>query len=271
MTMTWNPTEYAQNSDAQQGWATELLHEVKLQGSEAILDVGCGDGKITADFAKTLPDSRVVGIDNSAEMIEYANRTYPQTTYPNLSFEKIDARLLLGQAKLSLNFQKEFDLCFSNAALHWVDDHQAFLHGASQVLRSGGRLVVSCGGQGNAAEVLRVFAELMVLDEWQQYFHDFNNTYSFYSDKDYAVWLAEAKFKIEQLKLAPKDMTHKGRTGLGNWIRTTWMPFTHCVPIEQREDFIEHFVDKYLEVHPLDQWGYAHVATVRLEANLVKY
>jgi trans-aconitate 2-methyltransferase len=263
MIMTWNPTEYAQNSDAQQGWARELLHEVKLQGSEAILDVGCGDGKITADFAKTLPNSRVVGIDNSAEMIEYASRTYPQTIYPNLSFEQVDAR--------SLNFQEEFDLCFSNAALHWVDDHQAFLRGASQVLRSGGRLVVSCGGQGNAAEVLRVFAALMVLDEWQQYFHDFNNTYSFYSDKDYAVWLAETKFKIEQLRLVPKDMTHQGRTGLSNWIRTTWMPFTHCIPIEQREDFIEHFVDKYLEAHPLDQWGYAHVAMVRLEANLVKY
>jgi trans-aconitate 2-methyltransferase len=263
MIMTWNPAEYAQNSNAQQSWARELLHEVKLQGNEAILDVGCGDGKITADFAKTLPNSRVVGIDNSAEMVEYAARTYPRSIYPNLSFEQVDAR--------SLNFHEEFDLCFSNAALHWVDDHQAFLRGSSQVLRSGGRLIVSCGGQGNAAEVLKTFAKLMVLDIWQQYFDDFHNTYSFYSDKDYSVWLAESKFKIEQLRLVPKDMTHKGRTGLSNWIRTTWMPFTHRVPIEQRDDFIDHFVDKYLEAHPLDQWGYAHVAMVRLEANLVKY
>jgi trans-aconitate 2-methyltransferase len=263
MIMTWNPAEYAQNSNAQQSWARELLHEVKLQGSEAILDVGCGDGKITADFAKTLPNSRVVGIDNSAEMVEYASQTYPQTIYPNLSFEQVDAR--------SLHFQEEFDLCFSNAALHWVDDHQAFLRGASQVLRSGGRLVVSCGGEGNAAEVLRIFAELIALAKWQPFFHNFRSAYSFYSDTDYSVWLAATRFKVEQLRLAPKDMTHQGRTGLGNWIRTTWMPFTHCVPIEQREDFIDHFVDKYLEVHPLDQWGYAHVAMVRLEANLVKY
>jgi trans-aconitate 2-methyltransferase len=263
MIMTWNPAEYAQSSDAQQSWARDLLHEVKLQGNEAILDVGCGDGKITADFAKTLPSSRVVGIDNSAEMIEYASHKYPSTTYPNLSFQQVDAR--------SLYFKEEFDLCFSNATLHWVDDHQAFLRGASQVLRSGGRLVVSCGGQGNAAEVLRIFAELMLLEIWEPYFRNFHSTYSFYSDKDYSLWLEETNFKIEQLRLAPKDMTHQGRTGLASWIRTTWMPFTHCVPIEQREDFIDHFVDKYLEAHPLDQWGYAHVMMVRLEANLVKY
>jgi trans-aconitate 2-methyltransferase len=259
----WNPVEYAENSNEQQSWAKDLLHEVKLQGDEAILDVGCGNGKITAGFAKTLPNSRVVGIDNSAEMIEYASRTYPITTYPNLSFERVDAR--------SLHFQEEFDLCFSNAALHWVDDHRAFLRGASQVLRSGGRLMVSCGGEGNAAEVLRIFAILMELEKWQPYFDDFHSAYSFYSDTDYSVWLAETRFKVEKLSLVPKDMTHQGSMGLKNWIRTAWMPFTHRIPIEQREDFIDHFVDKYLEAHPLDQWGYTHVAMVRLEANLVKY
>jgi trans-aconitate 2-methyltransferase len=261
--MLWNPVEYAQNSAAQQSWARDLLHEVKLQGNEAILDVGCGDGKITADFARTLPDSRVVGIDNSAEMIDYASRTYPTNIYPNLSFAQVDAR--------SLSFQSEFDLCFSNAALHWVDDHRAFLRGASQVLRSGGRLVVSCGGQGNAAGILQVFAELMAIEPWQQYFHNFRSVYSFYSDQDYTVWLEETRFKIEQLRLVPKDMTHEGRVGLSNWIRTTWMPFTHCVPIDFRDEFIAHFVDKYLEAYPLDSWGYAHVAMVRLEAKLLKH
>jgi trans-aconitate 2-methyltransferase len=259
----WNPVKYALNSNAQQSWARDLLNEVQLRGNEAILDVGCGDGKITAGFAKTLPDSRVLGIDNSAEMVAHASLTYPQSIYPNLSFDRVDAQ--------SLHFQQEFDLCFSNATLHWVDDHRAFLHGASQVLKSGGRLLISCGGQGNAAEVLRIFAELMKLKIWEKYFNNFHNTYSFYSDKHYVDWLAETCFRIEQLKLTPKDMTHQGRAGLKNWISTTWMPFTHCVPIAQREDFIDHFVDKYLEANPLDQWGYAHVAMVRLEANFLKY
>ena len=46
--MKWNAAEYAANSSVQQGWARELIAKLKLRGDEHILDVGCGDGKVTA-------------------------------------------------------------------------------------------------------------------------------------------------------------------------------------------------------------------------------
>lgn len=73
-------------------WAWELRETLDLQGNESVLDVGCGDGKITADFAAALPKGRVVGVDSSAQMIDYATRTYADTQYPNLSFACNDAR-----------------------------------------------------------------------------------------------------------------------------------------------------------------------------------
>jgi len=109
----WNPEDYAKNSDAQLKWARELKSHLDLKGDESILDVGCGDGKITADFAVALPHGRAVGVDSSPQMISYAMRTYASSQYPNLSFACVDAR--------SLDFNHEFDLVFSNAALHWVD------------------------------------------------------------------------------------------------------------------------------------------------------
>ncbi len=259
----WNSVKYAQSSDEQQSWVKALLSEVQKRGDEAILNVGCGNGKITADFAKTLPDSRVVGVDSSAEMIDYANRTYPNTIYPNLLFNQFNTP--------SLNFQAEFDLCFSNATLNWANNHQIFLHQASQVLRAGGRLVVSCSGKSNAKEILNIFAELMSLDRWQKYFHDFHDAYSFDQDKDYPRWLKETNFRIEQLKLIPQDVTHPNRDELKDWISNNWTPFTHSVPIEQRDDFVDQFVDKYLADHPLDQWGYSHILMVKQEATLIKY
>lgn len=51
----WNPEDYAKNSDAQLQWARSLTQNVNLAAYQSILDVGCGDGKITADFAVTVP------------------------------------------------------------------------------------------------------------------------------------------------------------------------------------------------------------------------
>lgn len=165
--MMWNPEDYAQNSDAQLKWARELRAKLDLQGNESVLDVGCGDGKITADFAVASPMGKVVGVDSSHQMIDYATRTYANPQYPNLSFACKDARFL--------DFENEFDLVFSNATLHWVDNHQAFLQGASRALHSGGRLIVSCGGKGNAVDVLQVFAEVVAKTPWSDRFDDFYN------------------------------------------------------------------------------------------------
>lgn len=260
--MKWNPEDYAKNSDVQLKWAQELRQNLSLQGNESVLDVGCGDGKITADLATTLPRGRVIGVDRSPEMIAYAARNYPAKQYPNLTFACVDAR--------SLDFDQEFDLCFSNAALHWVDDHPAFLRGASRSLRRGGRLVISCGGRGGAADVLQVFSELTSREPWQRYFDSFHNPYFFYGDQDYSPWLEKTGFKVERLELVPKDMTHPGKEGLAAWIRTTWLPFTQSVPETQRDDFITHFVETYLERMPLDQNGSAHIRMVRLEVSALK-
>jgi trans-aconitate 2-methyltransferase len=260
--MQWNPEDYASHSDAQLKWARELRQNFHLQGHEWVLDVGCGDGKITADFAMTVPQGRVVGIDRSPEMIAYATRTYPSQQYPNLSFACMDAR--------SLHVEQAFDLCFSNAVLHWVDDHAAFVQGADRALRCGGRLVISCGGRGNAADILSVLSELTACDPWRRYFDGFRNPYFFYGEDDYAQWLGETNFEVERLERVAKDMTHAGQEGLAGWIRTTWMPFTQAVPEAQRDDFIAHFVEAYLDRFPLDPNGLAHVRMVRLEVQALK-
>ncbi|MCU0568661.1 MAG: methyltransferase domain-containing protein [Oculatellaceae cyanobacterium Prado106] len=259
--MKWNPEDYARNSDAQLKWARELRQNLSLQGNESVLDVGCGDGKITADFAVTLVDGRVVGVDSSPEMIAYATRAYGAEQFPNLAFACVDAR--------ALHFEDEFDLCFSNAALHWVEDHLAVLRGIGRSLHPQGRLIISCGGQGNAAEVLQVFAELISREPWQRYFDDFRNPYFFYGTQDYATWLHQAGFQINRLELVPKTMTHVGQAGLAGWIRTTWMPFTEQVPEVERDRFIADFTETYLTQSPLDQQGFAQVRMVRLEVDAV--
>ena len=98
----------------------------------------------------------------------------------------------------------------------------------------------------------------------------FRNPYFFYSDRDYLPWLEAAGFQVKRVELVPKNMTHRGSEGLAGWIRTTWMPFTECVPEGEREDFIADFVARYLEQIPLDDGGLARVRMVRLEVDAFK-
>ena len=83
----WNAADYAANSVVQQTWARELIAKLNLRGDEHILDVGCGDGKVTAEIARSLPDGSVVGTDASAEMIAFAKKTFPPKKFPNLRFQ----------------------------------------------------------------------------------------------------------------------------------------------------------------------------------------
>ncbi len=133
----WNAEDYAKHSSSQYEWAKELIPKLKLSGNEALLDIGCGDGKITVAVTKCLPRGYVVGIDNSEDMITLARRTFRQEAYPNLSFQRMDAR--------ALTFQEKFDRVFSNAALHWIIDQQSVLHGVQRSLKSGGGLLFQMG------------------------------------------------------------------------------------------------------------------------------
>ena len=153
----WDAADYAANSVVQQTWARELISKLNLLGDEHILDVGCGDGKVTAEIAKAVPHGSATGVDASAEMIAFAQKTFPKDKCPNLEFQVMDAR--------EIKFDRQFDFLFSNAALHWVDDHQKFLQGAASVLKSGGRLVVSCGGKGNAHDVFVAMRPEMRLEQ----------------------------------------------------------------------------------------------------------
>lgn len=255
--MDWNPEVYANNSSNQLSWARALIARLGLSGREALMDVGCGDGKVTAEIAGLLPDGFVLGVDASAAFIEYAREHYPPEQYPSLQFEQMDARKLI--------YPMRFDVIFSNAALHWFDDHRAFLAGCARLMQPGGRLVISCGGKGNAEEFHAAIDHVLHQPRWEPYFKDFTFPYSFYAPSDYQAWLPEAGFTAERIELVEKDMVHPGLDGLATWLRSVWLPYTTRVPEAEREDFIAECVAGYVARYPLDAEGQGHVKMVRLE------
>jgi trans-aconitate 2-methyltransferase len=257
----WDVEDYAKSSSEQQRWAQELIAKLHLGGSERILDIGCGDGKVTAELARLVPDSLVTGVDTSADMVAFARRSFPLSRHPKLAFVRADAERLC--------FNKGFDVVFSNATLHWVKGHSAVLSGIVRSLRPHGKALLQMGGRGNAADVVEIMERLISGPAWRDFFEGFQFPYYFYGPEEYREWLDGAGLAEQRLELIAKDMVHKGRDGFKAWIRTTWFPFTQQVPDGKRERFLDAFLDAYCVDHPEDSEGMVHVKMMRLEVEAV--
>ena len=253
----WNAADYAQSSSAQQLWARELIAKLHLQGHERVLDLGCGDGKVSAEIAASLPRGAVVGVDNSPAMIALAQASYPAARWPNLTFQLAEAA--------ALPFAAEFDVVFSNATLHWVLDHAPVLRGISRSLRPGGTLLLQMGGRGNALGVIAAVEQVGAREAWRPYFEAMRFPYGFYGPEEYHPWLAAAGLTARRVEIIPKDMRHSGRAGFEGWFRTTWLPYTQRVPEALRPAYVEQVVAAYLEKNPPDAGDIVHTQMTRLE------
>ena len=258
----WDAKDYASNSQNQYTWAKELISKLQLASDESILDIGCGDGKISAEIAQTVPKGRVVGIDSSPNMINLAKRNFPQQCFPNLSFELMNAQQLV--------FEQEFDVAFSNAALHWIMDQKSVLAGVYRSLRSGGKALFQMGGKGSSQPVIDIFDELKTNSKYQSFFSDFKFPYNFPTPQEYIPLLIQAHLEPLRVELFVKDMNFLDLQGMAGWIRTTWLPFTERVPAALREGFISEISEGYLGSHPPQTDGRIHVEMVRLEVEAKK-
>lgn len=251
---SWDPSKYNTNSKGQAIWAKELIDKIGIQGYESILDIGCGDGKITEDLAQ-ITSGEVIGIDFDQNMINFAKEIYKKPT-----FIQMDAQ--------NINFENRFDIVFSNAALHWVQDHKAVVNGIYKALKSNGKAILQMGGEGNAKDVFEALNK--ITPNYAKYLQGYKPPYHFCSDTYYNNLLHQAGFSKYNAKLIQKDMIHDNVTAFRGWLETTWFPFIDRIPKSLKETFLKEWIDAYLYYFPQDENGKIHIAMIRLEVEAVK-
>jgi len=139
----WNAVGYSEISSLQEAMAEEQLALLDLAGTERILDVGCGDGKITAKIAARLPRGSTLGVDPSREMIAFASSHFGAPAHPNLHFDVADVR--------RLPYRNQFDLVVSFNALHWVTQQDEALRSIREALKPAARDRCRAGGGSSPA------------------------------------------------------------------------------------------------------------------------
>jgi trans-aconitate 2-methyltransferase len=125
----WDPNQYSRFSDHRLRPALELLGRVPLAEPRLIYDLGCGPGEVTQIIAQRWPEATVIGVDNSPQMIEQAKTLTDEVSW-------IEGDIADWQPDGAP------DLIYSNATLHWLDDHDSLIPRLFGLLAPGGCLAV---------------------------------------------------------------------------------------------------------------------------------
>jgi trans-aconitate 2-methyltransferase len=173
----------------------EVLERLELEGSETVIDAGCGSGRVTEALLERLPRGRVIGVDVSASMIDAAR-------------ERLGDKAELHVADLvTLDMGIEADAILSTATFHWIADHDALFARLRAHLRDGGQLVAQCGGQGNIASVHAAAREAMAIEPFAPYFADWRGPWNFATPEDTERRLSRAGFARARAWLRPRPVT----------------------------------------------------------------
>lgn len=217
----WDPERYARNARFVADLAAPLLELLRPRRGERIVDLGCGDGVLTARIAAAGAD--VVGVDSSPEQVAAARA------------KGLNARVMDGHA---LSFDAEYDAVFSNAALHWMKRPADVVAGVRRALRPGGRMVAEMGGKGNVATIAAALSaglERRGLDAAEA------SPWYFPAPAEYRRMLEEVGFAVDCMELLPRPTPLPG--DMADWLETFGESFLLRLPPDQRADYIAETVE----------------------------
>lgn len=126
---TWDADQYLRFDDARTRPASDLLARIELGRPESVVDVGCGPGNSTELLRDRWPAARVIGLDSSPDMIDRAR-------------ERVDGSTFVESDLWAWEPAAPVDVVFSNAVLHWLDDHREVFDRLMGWLAPGGTLAV---------------------------------------------------------------------------------------------------------------------------------
>lgn len=236
----WHASDYSRQSSLQQAMAEEQLGSLTLEGDERILDVGCGDGKITAEIAARLPRGSALGVDPSRDMIAFASNHFGPPAHANLRFEVADAR--------RLPYQNEFDLVVSFNALHWVPEQAAALDSIRATLQPGGRALLRMVPSGARTCLEDVIEQVRHRTRWSGRFTEFRRPDVHFTPDAYRALAEGAGLRILRLQVDDEAWDFGTREAFVAFGLATFAEWTQRLPENEWEAFITEVLDCYQSV-----------------------
>jgi len=246
--MSWDPARYLQYEDARLRPALDLLARIPLDAPRSIVDLGCGAGNVAHWLARRWPEASIEGIDGDEAMLERARRSAGS-----------DARFRWTRADLGAWSPRSApDLVYSNAALHWVDEHAALFPRLVRSVAEGGALAVQMPDNFRAASHRELF-DVAQSPEWRSRLAALVRAQPVATPASYHAWLAPDARTLDiwtteylQRLVARSDGEHP----VVAWMRgSALIPFVAALDERDRNRFVAAYAERIERAYPRGDGG----------------
>ncbi len=242
--MAWQPAQYLQFVGERLRPAVDLLARVPLERPRTIVDLGCGTGNVTRLLGERWPDARIIGVDNSPEMLEQARGA----TGNDARFRFITGDLATWEP------DDRVDLVYSNAALQWIARHDELFPRVAAMVAPGGVLAVQMPDNFRAPSHTAI-DELAHGERWRAKLASAARGPAIAGMTDYLNWLSPVTTHVDmwfteyvQILAARSDGEHPV---------AAWTKGTRLVPIlaelgeRERVEFLQDYTQRLQVAYPL--------------------
>jgi trans-aconitate 2-methyltransferase len=236
LTPGWDPAKYLEFAGPRLRPALDLLARVPLAAPTAVYDLGCGAGNVTRLLAERWPAAAVTGIDGSAAMLATA-----QAAAPGMIWEQADLE--------TWRPPRPADLLFSNAALHWLDDHQALFPRLIADLAPGGALAVQMPRNHSAPSHTEMVAAAET-GPWRERLHPALRTHPVAESSVYHDILAP---HVSRLDIWETEYLHvlEGDNPVVEWTRGSALkPLLDALEEPERSAFLAEYSARIARAYP---------------------
>jgi trans-aconitate 2-methyltransferase len=233
MADTWNPAQYDKFQREREQPFHDLLELIQPRADMRIADLGCGTGKLTRTLHQQLAARETVGIDRSDSMLADAGHA----AMPGLQFSAGTIEAFAGETSASTRW----DVIFSNAALHWVDDHEALISRLAGLLAPSGQLAFQVPAQHDAL-THRVADELTTAEPFASAFGGWRRSQPVLAPEAYAHLLYRCGFAAPKVRLIVYPHVLASRDEVVEWVKGTLLTEYKR---QLSEDVYDQFVQEY--------------------------
>jgi trans-aconitate 2-methyltransferase len=233
MTDTWDPAQYDKFQREREQPFFDLLSFLRPRPDVRVVDLGCGTGKLTRILHEQLAARETVGIDRSDAMLAGATAG----ASGGLRFEVGTIESFVARASSS----DRWDIIFSNAALHWVDDHERLIPKLADALSPSGQLAFQVPAQHDTLTHL-LAAELAAVEPFVSAFGGWRRSQPVLTADGYARLLYRCGFDDPKVQLIVYPHVLASREDVVDWVKGTLLTEykRHLAG-----DIFDRFVDEY--------------------------